>query len=38
MGTFVVGFGFFGDPVLAHLTAYLNRKYPGWIKLLELQK
>ncbi|KAK6812134.1 hypothetical protein RU639_012080 [Aspergillus parasiticus] len=37
MGTFVVGFGFFGDPVFARLTAYLNRKYPGWIKLLELQ-
>ncbi|GAB1202081.1 hypothetical protein APSETT445_000692 [Aspergillus pseudonomiae] len=37
MGTFVVGFGFFGDPVFARITAYLNRKYPGWIKLLELQ-
>ncbi|KAE8381031.1 hypothetical protein BDV26DRAFT_279144 [Aspergillus bertholletiae] len=37
MGTFVVGFGFFGDPVFARLTAYLNRKYPSWIKLLELQ-
>ncbi|KAB8230515.1 DUF3292 domain-containing protein [Aspergillus alliaceus] len=37
MSTFTVGFGFFGDPVFARLTAYLNRKYPGWIKLLELQ-
>ncbi|KAF7590117.1 hypothetical protein BBP40_003230 [Aspergillus hancockii] len=37
VSTFMVGFGFFGNPVFIRVTAYLNRKYPGWIKLLELQ-
>ncbi|KAH8424100.1 uncharacterized protein LDX57_001857 [Aspergillus melleus] len=36
-GTFVVGFAFFGDPLFWHVTAYLDRRYPGWKKLLQLQ-
>ncbi|KAI9043658.1 DUF3292 domain-containing protein [Aspergillus affinis] len=33
-GTFVVGFAFFGDPLLRRAIAYLDGKYPGWKKLL----
>ncbi|PLB53206.1 hypothetical protein P170DRAFT_404134 [Aspergillus steynii IBT 23096] len=36
-GTFIVGFAFFGDPVFWRVTAYLDRKYPGWKHLLQLQ-
>ncbi|KAF2828341.1 hypothetical protein CC86DRAFT_191942 [Ophiobolus disseminans] len=35
--TFGVGFGFFGDPVIVRGLALLNRKFPGWQKLLELR-
>lgn len=35
--TFGIGFGFFGDPIITRSLALLNRKYPGWQKLLELR-
>ncbi|ROW04747.1 hypothetical protein VMCG_04718 [Cytospora schulzeri] len=35
--TFGVGFGFFGDPVIARGMELLNRKFPNWQKLLELR-
>ncbi|RHZ62962.1 DUF3292 domain-containing protein [Aspergillus thermomutatus] len=35
--TFLLGFVFFGDPVLQHLMSYLNHEFPHWQKLLELQ-
>jgi len=35
--TFGVGFGFFGDPVIMRGLALLNRKFPGWQRLLELR-
>jgi hypothetical protein len=35
--TFGVGFGFFGDPVIARGLDLLNRKIPNWQKLLELR-
>lgn len=34
----MTGFAFFGDPLTWRAIAYLNRKYPNWQKLLELQK
>ncbi|PYH45555.1 DUF3292 domain-containing protein [Aspergillus saccharolyticus JOP 1030-1] len=37
MSTFGVGFAFFGDPIIRRGVAYLNREYPRWEKLLELQ-
>ena len=38
MSTFGVGFAFFGDPIIRRGVAYLNREFPRWEKLLELQK
>ena len=38
MTTFGVGFAFFGDPIIRRAVQYLNREYPRWEKLLELQK
>lgn len=38
MITFGTGFAFFGDPIIWRGVAYLNREYPRWEKLLELQK
>lgn len=35
--TFAVGFGFFGDPVIARGLDLLNRRFPNWQKLLELR-
>ena len=35
---FGVGFVFFGDPIIQRIILLLNRKYPYWKKLLELQK
>ncbi|PYI21218.1 hypothetical protein BO99DRAFT_380649 [Aspergillus violaceofuscus CBS 115571] len=37
MSTFGVGFAFFGDPIIRRGVAYLNREFPRWEKLLELQ-
>ena len=37
MSSFVVGFGFFGDPLIWRGLDLLNRKYPNWQKLLELR-
>lgn len=38
MITFGTGFAFFGDPIIWRAVTYLNREYPRWEKLLELQK
>lgn len=35
--TFAVGFGFFGDPVIARGLSLLERRFPNWQKLLELR-
>lgn len=35
--TFGVGFGFFGDPIIARGVKLLNRRFPNWQKLLELR-
>lgn len=35
--TFAVGFGFFGDPVIARGLELLDRRFPNWQKLLELR-
>lgn len=35
--TFAVGFGFFGDPVIARGLDLLERRFPNWQKLLELR-
>ncbi|CAG8156598.1 unnamed protein product [Penicillium salamii] len=35
--TFIVGFAFFGDPVLRRGVKYLNRRFPKWQKVIELQ-
>lgn len=37
MNGFVIGFGFFGDPVIMRGLSYLNRKFPHWEKLLEIR-
>lgn len=36
--TFILGFVFFGDPILSRGLAWLNRTIPNWQKLLELRK
>jgi hypothetical protein len=36
--TFILGFGFFGDPVIWRALDLLNAKFPNWMKLLELRK
>jgi hypothetical protein len=33
-----VGFGFFGDPIIQRGLAILNRDFPHWQKIFELQK
>lgn len=38
MNFFIVGFVFFGDPILSRGVHWLNHKYPRWQKLLELRK
>ncbi|CAG8004004.1 unnamed protein product [Penicillium salamii] len=35
--TFIVGFAFFGDPVIRRGVKYLNRRFPKWQKVIELQ-
>lgn len=34
----LIGFLFFGGPLLSRLGAYLNRHYPGWQEKMELRK
>ena len=37
MNGFVVGFGFFADPLIWRSLSYLNREFPNWQKLLEIR-
>ncbi|KAL4914551.1 hypothetical protein BDW62DRAFT_219957 [Aspergillus aurantiobrunneus] len=37
MSTFIAGFGFFGDPILQRGIQYLDREYPHWKELAQLQ-
>ncbi|KJZ79705.1 hypothetical protein HIM_01174 [Hirsutella minnesotensis 3608] len=34
---FIIGFTFFGDPILTPVIAFLNRTYPRWQKYVELR-
>ncbi|KAJ5760536.1 hypothetical protein N7520_007692 [Penicillium odoratum] len=34
---FVIGFAFFGDPIIMRGMSFLNRKLPQWRKILQLQ-
>lgn len=34
---FIIGFGFFGDPIIWRGLSYLNRKFPKWQKFLEIR-
>jgi len=36
--TFIVGFVFFGQPILTAGFNWLNHTYPNWQKLLEIRK
>jgi hypothetical protein len=36
--TLLAGFSFFGDPVIRRGIRYLNRQFPKWQKMIELQK
>jgi hypothetical protein len=36
--TLLFGFVFFGDPVIRRGIIYLNRRFPKWQKIIELQK
>jgi len=38
MNAFVIGFGFFGDPVIKKTLGFLNQRVPDWKKCLDLQK
>jgi hypothetical protein len=38
VNTFIVGFTFFGDPIISRGLVFLNEKFPNWQKLLKLQK
>lgn len=35
--SFIIGFGFFGDPLIWRGLTFLTRKYPKWQKLLEIR-
>ncbi|KAJ5582433.1 hypothetical protein N7535_001053 [Penicillium sp. DV-2018c] len=37
LNTFFIGFAFFGDPIISRGISYLNRRFPNWQKLIELQ-
>ncbi|KAL2818020.1 hypothetical protein BJX63DRAFT_419336 [Aspergillus granulosus] len=37
LATLLIGFGFFGDPVILKGIHYLDRKYPHWKELSQLQ-
>jgi hypothetical protein len=36
--TLFIGFAFFGDPMIRRGIRYLNRQFPKWQKIIELQK
>ena len=38
MNNLIIGFGFFGDPLIWRGLDLLNKTYPNWQKLLELRK
>ena len=38
MNTFLMGLGFFGDPIIWRAASWLNREFPHWQKLLEIRK
>lgn len=38
VSTLLTGFGFFGDPIIQRGIQYLDREYPHWKELSELQK
>lgn len=35
---FLIGLIFFGDPLIKRGITYLNRKFPHWQKIFQLQK
>jgi hypothetical protein len=37
MNGFLIGFGFFADPIIWRGLTYLNRAFPNWQKLLEIR-
>lgn len=37
INSFLIGFGFFADPLIMRIASYLDKKFPHWQKLLELQ-
>ncbi|KAK9850883.1 hypothetical protein MYU51_011509 [Penicillium brevicompactum] len=37
VSTFIFGFAFFGDPAIRRGIQYLNRRFPKWQKVIELQ-
>ncbi|CAI7664546.1 unnamed protein product [Penicillium glandicola] len=37
LSTLLIGLAFFGDPVIRRGIGYMNRRLPGWQKLLQLQ-
>ncbi|CAI7661051.1 unnamed protein product [Penicillium bialowiezense] len=37
VSTFIFGFAFFGDPVIRRGIKYLNRRFPKWQKVIEIQ-
>jgi hypothetical protein len=38
MATFLIGVGFFSDPLMWRAAHWLNTKYPNWQKMLEVRK
>ena len=38
MTTAIIGFGFFGDPLIWRGLDLLNKNFPHWQKLLEIRK
>ena len=37
-GTFIVGFGLFGDPVVQRMVEVLDRKVPDWKRHMDMRK
>lgn len=35
--SFIIGFGFFGDPIIWRGLSYLNKRFPKWQKFLEIR-
>ena len=38
MNTFIIGAAFFSDPLIWRGLDWLNKNYPNWQKLLEIEK